>query len=110
MASDDDNVVRSPTLAKSELIDFMAEEVSQHLSYQDVEVSVNRILECMAQALETGERIEIRGFGSLTLRYRPSRVGRNPKSGARVNVPEKYLPHFKPGANLRDRVNHGSGG
>ena len=61
-----------------------------------------------ASALATGERIEIRGFGSMTLHYRPPRIGRNPKTGEKVQVPEKYVPHFKPGANLRKRVDEGA--
>ncbi len=62
------------------------------------------ILDAMAQGLATGQRIEIRGFGSFDLNYRPPRVGRNPKSGDRVQVPEKYVPHFKAGKELRERV------
>ncbi|MGR3983818.1 MAG: integration host factor subunit beta [Gammaproteobacteria bacterium] len=76
-----------------------------HLSEQDVELAVNSILERMIAALVSGERIEIRGFGSMCLRYRPGRTGRNPKTGEEVRVPEKYVPHFKPGAALRRRVN-----
>ena len=74
------------------------------LSETDVELAVNSILDRMSSALGNGERIEIRGFGSMTLHYRPPRIGRNPKTGEKVEVPEKYVPHFKPGANLRRRV------
>ena len=63
------------------------------------------MLEHMAQTLASGERIEIRGFGSFSLHYRPPRVGRNPKSGDPVSLPAKYVPHFKPGKELRERVN-----
>ena len=62
----------------------------------------------MTQALSTGERIEIRGFGSFSLRYRKPRIGRNPKSGMTVNINERYVPHFKPGKNLKKRVNKGT--
>ncbi|MFT5114554.1 MAG: integration host factor subunit beta [Parasphingorhabdus sp.] len=92
------------TITKSELIEALAAE-QLHLAHRDVEYSVNALLEKMGDALITGRRIEIRGFGSISLRYRGSRVGRNPKTGASVSVPEKYVPHFKPGRSLRDRVN-----
>ncbi len=91
------------TVTKSELIEALASE--QELAHKDVELSVNTLLEKMGEALMTGRRIEIRGFGSISLRYRGSRVGRNPKTGAAVTVPEKYVPHFKPGRSLRERVN-----
>jgi integration host factor subunit beta len=71
---------------------------------EDVENAVNCILDRMINALTVGERIEIRGFGSMTLRYLAPRLGRNPKTGERVKVPEKYVPHFKPGATLRKLV------
>ena len=72
-----------------------------------MELAVNSILTRMSAALVDGERIEIRGFGSLSLHYRAARVARNPKTGEKVTVAEKYVPHFKPGANLRKRVNRG---
>ena len=62
------------------------------------------ILDAMSEALSKGDRIEIRGFGSFALNYRPPRVGRNPKSGDKVSVPEKWVPHFKAGKELRERV------
>jgi integration host factor subunit beta len=62
------------------------------------------MLEAMTEALAGGQRIEIRGFGSFALNYRPPRIGRNPKSGDRVQVPAKYVPHFKAGKELRERV------
>ncbi len=74
------------------------------LAYRDVELAVKGLLECMADALAHGERIEVRGFGSFSLHYRPARVGRNPKTGEAVGVPEKHVPHFKPGKELRERV------
>lgn len=103
--SDDLNMqIEQPTLTKSELVAYITEDQPQ-LSETDVEMAVNSILERMSSALVNGERIEIRGFGSMTLHYRPPRIGRNPKTGEKVEVPEKYVPHFKPGANLRQRVN-----
>ncbi|PLY11974.1 MAG: integration host factor subunit beta [Sedimenticola sp.] len=91
-------------MTKSELIDVIAKEQS-HLAYRDIELAVKCILEQMSQALASGERIEIRGFGSFSLHYRPPRQGRNPKTGESVVLTGKYVPHFKPGKELRDRVN-----
>lgn len=91
-------------MMKSELIDALAAGQS-HLAYKDVELAVRCILERMSSALATGERIEIRGFGSFSLHYRPPRVGRNPKTGDSVSLSGKHVPHFKPGKELRDRVN-----
>jgi integration host factor subunit beta len=90
-------------MTKSELIESLAKRQYQ-LAYKDVELAVKTILEHMANALSNGERIEIRGFGSFSLHYRPPRVGRNPKSGDPVSLPAKYVPHFKPGKQLRDRI------
>lgn len=94
-----------PTLTRSELVTLIT-AVQPQLSETDVEMAVNSILNLMASTLANGERIEIRGFGSMTLHYRPPRVGRNPKTGEKVHVPGKYVPHFKPGLNLRKRVNN----
>ena len=90
-------------MTKSELIESLSKRQTQ-LAYKDVELAVKTILEHMANALSEGERIEIRGFGSFSLHYRPPRVGRNPKSGDPVSLPAKYVPHFKPGKQLRDRI------
>jgi integration host factor subunit beta len=90
-------------MTKSELIESLAKRQIQ-LAYKDVELAVKTILEHMANALSNGERIEIRGFGSFSLHYRPPRVGRNPKSGEPVSLPAKYVPHFKPGKQMRDRI------
>ena len=90
-------------MTKSELIESLAKRQLQ-LAHKDVELAVKTILEHMADALSNGERIEIRGFGSFSLHYRPPRVGRNPKSGDPVSLPAKYVPHFKPGKQLRDRI------
>ncbi|PSQ94162.1 MAG: integration host factor subunit beta [Proteobacteria bacterium SW_6_67_9] len=91
-------------MTKSQLINALARKQS-HLAYRDVELAVKGLLETMSQALSSGERIEIRGFGSFSLHYRPPRMGRNPKSGAAVVLRGKYVPHFKPGKELRERVN-----
>ena len=93
-------------MTKSELIELIARKQPQ-LSYKDIELVVKTLLEHMVSALSTGERIEIRGFGSFSLHYRPSRIGRNPKSGEPVSLSAKYVPHFKPGKDLRERVNEG---
>ncbi len=90
-------------MTKSELIARLAERYPQ-LVAKDAELAVKTILDAMAGSLAKGQRIEIRGFGSFDLNYRPPRVGRNPKSGSSVGVPEKYVPHFKAGKELRERV------
>lgn len=92
-------------MTKSELIDTLAAKQPQ-LDYHDVELAVKELLEQMATALANGERIEVRGFGSFSLHYRPPRTGRNPKTGEAVRVPDKYVPHFKPGKELRERANN----
>lgn len=92
------------TMVKSELINKIATQ-QENLSLKDVELSVNQILERMSKSLGQGERIEIRGFGSFSLHYRPPRKAHNPKTGARVFTSAKYTPHFKPGKDMRDRVN-----
>ena len=92
-------------MTKSELIDSLA-DVQQHLAHLDVELGVKSILEQMSGSLATGERIEIRGFGSFSLHYRAPRMGRNPKSGEAVALPGKHVPHFKPCKSLRERVNN----
>ena len=95
-------------MTKSELIERLASQQTQ-LSYKDVELVVKTTLEHMATALSEGERIEIRGFGSFSLHYRPPRMGRNPKTGDSVALSGKYVPHFKPGKELRERVNEQAG-
>jgi len=91
-------------MTKSELIEILAQKQTQ-LAYKDVELAVKNMLEHMATTLANGERIEIRGFGSFSLHYRPPRVGRNPKTGDSVDLTAKYVPHFKPGKEMRERVN-----
>lgn len=91
-------------MTKSELIEKIA-VVQTQLSTKDVELAVKMMLDHMAEALAEGERIEIRGFGSFSLHYRAPRLGRNPKTGDKVELAGKYVPHFKPGKELRERVN-----
>jgi integration host factor subunit beta len=91
-------------MTKSELIERIAAKQTQ-LGAKDCEFAVKAVLEYMSEALSDGGRIEIRGFGSFSLHYRVPRVGRNPKTGTPVSLAGKYVPHFKPGKELRDRVN-----
>ena len=90
-------------MTKSELIEALARK-QPHLVYKDVELAVKSLLEQMSHALSSGQRIEIRGFGSFSLHFRPPRVGRNPKTGDAVELKGKHVPHFKPGKELRERV------
>jgi len=90
-------------VTKSELIAQLSVRFPQ-LVLKDAEIAVKTILDAMSQTLCDGQRIEIRGFGSFSLNYRPPRQGRNPKTGETVPVPAKYVPHFKAGKELRDRV------
>ncbi|HMM70728.1 MAG TPA: integration host factor subunit beta [Rhodocyclaceae bacterium] len=90
-------------MTRSDLIAILAERFPQ-LVAKDAEFAVKSIVDALSAALASGRRIEIRGFGSFSLSYRPPRVGRNPKTGERVEVPAKYAPHFKPGKELRLRV------
>ena len=90
-------------MTKSDLIARLAERFPQ-LVAKDADFAVKMILDALSEALVKGDRIEIRGFGSFSLNYRPPRVGRNPKSGDKVRVPEKWVPHFKAGKELRERV------
>jgi integration host factor subunit beta len=94
-------------VTKSELIEILARE-QKRFDEEDVALAVNAILEHMSNALASGERIEIRGFGAFSLHFRPPRMSRNPKTGEPVAVPGRYAPYFKPGKELRERVN-GSG-
>lgn len=92
-------------MTKSELIEKIAQKQTQ-LAYKDVELSVKSLLAQMTESLALGKRIEIRGFGSFSLHFRPARVGRNPKTGESVSLPGKYVPHFKPGKELRERISN----
>ena len=91
-------------MTKAELIEVLARK-QKHLPAKDVELAVKHLLDLMSDSLAGGQRIEIRGFGSLSLHFRPPRMGRNPKTGEAVALAGKHVPHFKPGKDLRDRVN-----
>jgi len=90
-------------MTRSDLVTQLAESFSQ-LTHRDTEFAVKTILDAMSDALSRGHRIEIRGFGSFSINRRPPRVGRNPRSGEQVVIPEKLVPHFKPGKALREAV------
>lgn len=90
-------------MTKSELIEALSEQHA-NLPIKEVETAVKSIIDNMAECLSSGERIEIRGFGSFSLHYRAPRTGRNPKTGESVELDAKYVPHFKPGKELRERV------
>ncbi|HRO63505.1 integration host factor subunit beta [Thermomonas sp.] len=90
-------------MTKSELIELLARR-QPHLKTDDVDLSVRALLQMMGGALASGQRIEIRGFGSFSLHYRPPRTGRNPRTGETVALPGRHVPHFKPGKELRERV------
>ena len=97
------------SMTKSELIERIVTAQTQSagsaLTSKDVELAVKTMIEQMSQTLASGDRIEIRGFGSFSLHYRAPRIGRNPKTGESVGLAGKHVPHFKPGKELRDRVN-----
>lgn len=97
------HVTEEETMIKSELIERIAAQMT-HLTEKQVADGVNHILDLMSQALENNQRIEIRGFGSFSLHYRPPRNAHNPKTGEKVVTEAKYSPHFKPGKELRERV------
>jgi len=91
-------------MTKSELVEIIAAKQTQ-LSVKDVELAIKTLIDLMSNTLSSGQRIEIRGFGSFSLHYRAPRLGRNPKTGESVSLESKHVPHFKPGKELRDRVN-----
>lgn len=91
-------------MIKSELINKISGKLTQ-IAEKDIAHSVNLILDCLSDALGKNKRIEVRGFGSFCLHYRPPRNAHNPKTGAKVLTQAKYSPHFKPGKDLRERVN-----
>ncbi len=90
-------------MTKSELVDIIAEK-QQGITRREAEVVVNTIFSVVGDALATGGHVELRGFGSFTTKERNERLGRNPKTGESVMVPAKIVPHFKPGKDLRERV------
>lgn len=93
-------------MTKSELINTLSSNQGQsHLAVKDIELAIKCLIEQMGQALASGDRIEVRGFGSFSLHYRSPRIARNPKTGESVVLSGKYVPHFKPGKALRDRIN-----
>lgn len=94
----------SECITKSELIEQIANNYP-HLPHRDIDEAIKLIIERLIKALESGNRVEIRGFGSFSLHYRKPRVGRNPKTGEQVKLAAKYVPHFKPGKELREQVN-----
>ena len=89
-------------MTKSELITLLSDKFQ--LVHKDAELSVKTIIDSLDNTLSKGGRVEIRGFGSFSLNHRPARLGRNPKTGEKVNVPEKFVPHFKPGKELKIKV------
>ncbi|WP_063655315.1 integration host factor subunit beta [Candidatus Arsenophonus triatominarum] len=91
-------------MTKSELIERLINQLA-HIPAKLIKEAVKEMLDYMAITLAKGERIEIRGFGSFSLHYRAPRIGRNPKTGDKVDLKGKHVPHFKPGKKLRDRVN-----
>ncbi len=95
-------------MTKSELIQRLA-EANPHLYLRDVERIVTTIFEEITDALADGNRVELRGFGAFSVKERGSRVGRNPRTGAAVNVPAKFIPYFKTGKQLRERLNNSGG-
>jgi len=97
-------LIANAFMTKSELIEALALKQT-HLMQKDVELAVKLVLDQISNALAKEERVEIRGFGSFALHSRPSRVGRNPKTGEAVRIPSKHVPHFKPGKEMRERVN-----
>ena len=90
-------------MTRSDLVEALASKFG-HLTQRDAEFAVKTILDAMSEALVRGHRIEIRGFGSFSINRRPPRIGRNPRSGESVAIPEKRVPHFKPGKALREEV------
>ena len=91
---------------KKDLIELISKDQDQ-LPQRDIDLAIKIIINSMLESLASGKRIEIRGFGSFALRYRKSRIGRNPKSGESVEIAERYVPHFKPGKKLKQIVNEG---
>lgn len=92
-------------ITKSDIIDLLS-ETQPYLFHRDAELIVKHILEGMSEALVSGDRIEVRGFGSFSLHHRSARKCHNPKTGEAVDVPAKFIPHFKPGKDVREKVKH----
>lgn len=94
-------------MIKSELVQAISQQ-NPHLYQRDVENIINAILEAVGDALARGDRVELRGFGAFSVKNRPARVGRNPRTGTKVEVTEKHVPFFKTGKEMRERLNGGS--
>ncbi|GAB2746313.1 integration host factor subunit beta [Melaminivora jejuensis] len=94
-------------MTRSDLVDELAARFAQ-LTQRDAELAVKTILDAVSDALVSGQRIEIRGFGSFSVTHRPPRMGRNPRTGEAVPIPQKRVPHFKPGKALREAVDQGA--
>ena len=92
-----------PSMTRSDLVRILSEK-QDHLAPKDVELAIRSLIDIMSGSLSSGERIEIRGFGSFNLHYHPPRVGRNPRTGEPVNIRGKYVPHFRPGKDLRRKL------
>ena len=103
-----DQIARGPGVIKSELIERLAAR-NKHLFQRDVEHIVNAILEEIVEALARGDRVELRGFGAFSVKNRPARTGRNPRTGEQVMVSEKFVPFFKTGKDMRERLNTSGG-
>ena len=101
-----DSESKTGVMTKAELVDEVASVVQ--LTKKQAETIVNIVFDSIVDSLRNGQKIELRGFGSVSLHYRPPRTGRNPKTGTAVALPGKYVPHFKPGKELRQRVNEGA--
>ncbi|MEO1066318.1 MAG: integration host factor subunit beta [Pseudomonadota bacterium] len=93
-------------MIKSELVQKLADQ-NPHLYHRDVEAIVNAILDEVSDAMARGDRVELRGFGAFSVKHRPARVGRNPRTGTKVEVEEKFSPFFKTGKEMRERMNPG---
>jgi len=95
---------RDIALTKSDLIEILCERY-ELIPSRNIELAVKGMVDHMSEVLSAGQRIEIRGFGSFSIRYRAPRLGRNPKTGTKVQLGSRFVPHFKPGKDLRDKVN-----
>jgi integration host factor subunit beta len=99
----EEDVARGGGMTKAELVEEVSEKTG--LPKKQAEIVVNTVFESIVETLKTGEKIELRGFGSFRIRQRDSRMGRNPKTGEKVDVPAKRIPYFKPGKELRELLN-----
>ncbi len=93
----------TPSMTKSDLVKILSKN-QKYLASKDVDVAVRSLINILSNSLSSGERIEIRGFGSFNLHYHPSRIGRNPRTGESINISGRYVPHFRPSKELLKRV------